>query len=354
METARKTYLVTGAAGFIGSHWAAFLENQGYQVLCVDALSHFEHRGRSSFAWKVDREAFWKTERARYQQEPLTAIFHLGAITNTQEQDWKKLEEWNVEYSQFLFQEAIHRGIPLIYASSAATYAGWKHPRSDSPFEDDETALLEYHPSNLYARSKHQFDLWSQAEQASWSPGEAQKRKIIGFKFFNVYGPGEEHKGPMASVVFHAYRQILQTGQAKLFRSHRPEYLDGEQKRDFIFVGDILRVLEFARQGKLPGGIYNLGSGKARTFRDLVAAVFRELKQPEKIEWVETPNSIRPFYQYYTEAAMSKLWKHTPFVEWCQKQSEPLPVFSPQNHTLSTSLEEGVSKTVRWLKENLT
>jgi ADP-L-glycero-D-manno-heptose 6-epimerase len=183
----------------------------------------------------------------------------------------------------------------LIYASSAATYGS-----GENGYDDDVNKLHLLKPLNPYGWSKHQFDLWVM-KQSMTPPFWA------GLKFFNVFGPNEYHKGRMASVVFHAFNQIQQTGKVKLFRSHRPDFKDGEQLRDFVYIKDVVKVIYFIYSHPIKSDIYNLGTGKARTFLDLAKSVFRALNKPENIEFIDTPADIRDKYQYFTQAMMQKL-----------------------------------------------
>jgi ADP-L-glycero-D-manno-heptose 6-epimerase len=228
----------------------------------------------------------------------LRAIVHLGACANTMEADEAYLLRMNVEYSQNLWKFASKHKIPMIYASSAATYGD-----GAQGYDDDESKISALKPLNLYGESKQKFDIWAleQEKKGVHPPTWA------GFKFFNVYGFGEGHKGRMASVVLHSSGQIKSQGFVRLFRSHRAGIADGHQKRDFVFVGDVVSVLHFALDHPLKRGIYNLGTGQARTFLDLTRAVFKALHREEKIEFVDTPIEIRDKYQYFTEANMQKL-----------------------------------------------
>ncbi|MEC8739196.1 MAG: ADP-glyceromanno-heptose 6-epimerase, partial [Bacteroidota bacterium] len=221
-------------------------------------------------------------------------IFHLGARTDTTLQDKKTFNELNLEYSKGLWAYASKNKIPFIYASSAATYG------DGTLGFDDEQPIDRYQPLNLYGQSKHDFDRWvlSQKEQPIfWA----------GFKFFNVYGPNEYHKERMASVVFHAFHQIIQSKMVKLFKSHREGFSDGEQKRDFIYVKDLCQTLFTCADKSGESAIYNLGTGQARTFKDLALAVFSALQINPQIEYIDTPKDIRNRYQYFTQATTSKL-----------------------------------------------
>jgi len=246
------------------------------------------------------------------------AIIHLGACTDTTEMRVDFLTEVNLDYTKALWNIASQFQIPFVYASSAATYGA-----GEFGYVDDESKMPALKPLNPYGDSKLQFDLWALDEEKKgnhppiWS----------GFKFFNVYGFGERHKTKMASVVFQGFEQIRAHGMLKLFKSHKPGIADGEQKRDFVYVEDVVDVLLFAMKGSLKRGIYNLGSGKARSFLDLAKATFKALGKEEKIEYIDTPVEIRDRYQYFTEADMSKLSQ--------AGYSRPF-----------TTLEEGVAKTV--------
>ena len=242
---------------------------------------------------KVDRKEFHDWLDAN--QQLVQFIFHLGARTDTTEFDTAIFDELNLHYSQEVWKRCVKYGIPLVYASSAATYGAGEHG-----YDDDHDLIAKLKPLNPYGESKNDFDRWALAQ--------AEKPYFwAGLKFFNVYGPNEYHKGRMASVVLHAFRQIRDTGGMKLFRSHRPDYKDGEQLRDFVYVKDVCDVCLFLMEHRKHSGIYNLGSGKARTFLDLARAVFAALGKDEKIEFIDTPADIRDKYQYYTEANMAKL-----------------------------------------------
>ncbi len=319
-----KTYLVTGAAGFIGSRFIESCTEKGISLISVDREALFKDRHphlylNFSFGRIVDLENLF--EWLQNQRPELDAIVHLGAITDTREGHLPLLQRLNIEYSKSLWSYAHQNKIPFIYASSAATYGD-----GSLGYNDDETLISSLHPLNPYGDSKLKFDLWAldQEKQGNHPPTWS------GFKFFNVYGWGERHKGFMSSVVLHAFDEIQKTGQVTLFKSHREEIADGFQKRDFIDVADILEVLHFAIKKPIQRGIYNLGTGQARTYLDLAKAVFRALNQPEKIQFIDTPLSIRDKYQYFTEAKMDRLraqGDHRPF----------------------TSLENGVQKYIEKL-----
>ena len=289
--------VVTGAAGFIGSALVGELLRQGWQdIVAVDDFSRPDKapnlEGKTLSA-KVDRKEFHDWLDAN--QQLVQFIFHLGARTDTTEFDTAIFDELNLHYSQEVWKRCVKYGIPLVYASSAATYGAGEHG-----YDDDHDLIAKLKPLNPYGESKNDFDQWALAQ--------AEKPYFwAGLKFFNVYGPNEYHKGRMASVVLHAFRQIRDTGGMKLFRSHRPDYKDGEQLRDFVYVKDVCDVCLFLMEHRKHSGIYNLGSGKARTFLDLARAVFAALGKDERIEFIDTPADIRDKYQYYTEANMAKL-----------------------------------------------
>lgn len=296
-----RVLVVTGAAGFIGGRFALQARERGIQVIAVDEPAAFDTRVELrgvSFAAHLSPEQLL----AEWNHLEPAAVVHLGAITNTMEFDERKLRAANTEYSQELWNRCAAAKIPFVYASSAATYGA-----GDSGYSDTETDLKTLKPLNPYGDSKQLFDLWALAQEREGHAPPAWS----GFKFFNVYGWGEAHKGRMASVVWHALQEIHKTGKVTLFRSHRAGIADGEQKRDFVSVEDVTSVLWFAlgqpSGHPLPRGIYNLGSGQARSFLDLARGVFAALGREPRIEFVDTPVSIRDKYQYFTQAEMSKL-----------------------------------------------
>jgi ADP-L-glycero-D-manno-heptose 6-epimerase len=257
--------LVTGAAGFIGARFVASCTQRGYSTVSVDSLPFFqsraEHRGLD-FGERVDRSALFDWLASR--NPALSGIVHLGACTDTTELDVAYLQSANLHYSQQLWRYAAERRVPLVYASSAATYGD-----GSLGYDDDESLAPQLKPLNPYGQSKLDFDLWAlQQESAGMSPPSWS-----GFKFFNVYGFGERHKGKMASVVLHAFDQICATGRVRLFKSHRPDIPHGHQKRDFIYVDDVVSGLHFALEKPIRRGIFNLGTGQARTFLDLAVRV---------------------------------------------------------------------------------
>lgn len=289
--------VITGAEGFIGSCLVAKLNDEGYNdLILVDDFSNGERAlniDNKKYTAKVSRPEFfsWLDKNEKLVE----FIFHIGARTDTTETDEKIFKELNLDFSKQLWESCIRYGLPVVYASSAATYGDGKFGY------DDETGQLDkLSPMNPYGRSKNDFDKWALQQKTSpyfWA----------GLKFFNVYGPNEYHKGRMASVVLHAFNQINLTGKVKLFRSHRPDFADGEQQRDFVYVKDVVDVCLFFMHHRKNNGIYNLGSGKARTFKDLVNGIFSALGNPSQIEFIDTPEDIRDTYQYFTEAKMEKL-----------------------------------------------
>lgn len=297
--TTPSTLIVTGAAGFIGGRFAVEAKKRGYSVIAVDFASAFDQRVELShvrFDQEIEPQALFEAWDGIKSSS--LAVVHMGAITNTMEFDESKLRASNFDYTCKLWNLCTRDRVPLVYASSAATYGAGESGYSDT---EDHTANLK--PLNPYGWSKLHFDLWAlEQELAGRTPPTWS-----GFKFFNVYGFGEAHKGRMASVVWHALKQIQDTQRMRLFRSHRPGIADGHQARDFVSVEDVLQVLWFALEKPIPRGIYNLGTGQARTFLDLGRAVFQALKKTEAIDWVDTPIEIREKYQYFTEAEMNRL-----------------------------------------------
>ncbi|WP_374166040.1 ADP-glyceromanno-heptose 6-epimerase [Arcticibacter sp. MXS-1] len=298
--------IITGAAGFISSCLVQKLNDEGYfDLVLVDDFSDPEQNKNfegKRYSKLVDREEFmgWLRENHLHVQ----FVFHLGARTDTTEFDYELLNTLNLNYSKDVWAACVEFGLPLVYASSAATYGLGEHG-----YDDDESTIDLLKPLNPYGESKNEFD--------KWALGQERKPYFwAGLKFFNVYGPNEYHKGRMASVIFHTFRQISATGKMKLFQSHRPDYKDGEQMRDFVYVKDVTDVLYFLMHHRKDSGIYNLGSGKARTFYDLAAATFRATGKDPDISFIPTPEDIRDKYQYFTEAKMDKLISigyHKPF-----------------------------------------
>ena len=291
-----KYIVVTGAAGFIGSCLLQKMHDAGYTNLVgVDDFSKQEKQNNTinkSFV-KQDRTIFFSWLEAHHAD--VKFIIHIGARTDTTETNWDLLNELNLSYTQKVWGNCTLYNIPLIYASSAATYGSGEHG-----YDDNHEIIENLKPLNLYGVSKNDFDKWALKQ-------ERQPPFWAGLKFFNVYGPNEYHKKRMASVILHAFNQIKKENKVNLFRSHRPDFKDGEQLRDFIYVKDIVDVIAFLMEQRPESGIYNLGTGKARSFLDLVKATFKAMNQAENIEFIDTPADIRDKYQYFTEANMEKL-----------------------------------------------
>jgi ADP-L-glycero-D-manno-heptose 6-epimerase len=292
--------VVTGAAGFIGSCLVAKLNKEGItDLILVDDFSKKDKENNyigKKYSQLIERVNFigWFKANAK----SVDYVFHIGARTDTTEFNKHIFDELNVNYSKAIWEICTKNNIGLIYASSAATYG-----LGEFGYDDDESMINSLKPLNPYGDSKNDFDKWALQQ----SKDDKQPPNWYGFKFFNVYGPNEYHKGRMASVIFHAFNQIQEKGYVKLFRSHNPIYPDGGQLRDFVYVKDLVEVLWFAYKHNAHSGIYNLGSGKARTFLDLANATFAALGKAPKIEFIDTPLDIRDKYQYFTEANMNKL-----------------------------------------------
>jgi ADP-L-glycero-D-manno-heptose 6-epimerase len=289
--------VVTGAAGFIGSNIVAGLNSRNYKdiVLVDDFSNEAKQRNYPGSIWNrlVQREEFhdWLAENHRMVQ----FVIHMGARTDTTEFNWEVFRELNLDYSKKVWERCVEFGLPLIYASSAATYG-----LGELGYDDSHEVAPLLKPLNPYGRSKNEFDKWvlQQVRQPFfWA----------GFRFFNVYGPNEYHKGRMASVVFHAFNQIRETGKMRLFRSHHPGFADGEQSRDFIFVKDVVDLIIHMMEHRPASGIFNLGTGRAASFLELVNHVFAAMEKEPEIEFIDTPEEIRDKYQYFTRAKMDKL-----------------------------------------------
>ena len=268
--------IITGAAGFIGSCLIKRLNQENFNsIIAVDKFDNPAKSGNLAHATiqeRVDRDHFmtWLDRR----NELVEFIFHIGAKTDTSEFDTDLLNRMNTQYTKDIWTRCVQYQIPLVYASSAATYG-----LGEVGYSDDESLIPKLRPLNPYGQSKQDFDLWALRQ-------EKKPMFWAGLKFFNVYGPNEYHKGRMASVIWHAFNQINKTGKMKLFRSHNPKYKDGEQMRDFVYVKDVVEVCMFLMHHRKDSGIYNLGSGTARTFLDLTRAVFSAMNKPEVIEFV--------------------------------------------------------------------
>ncbi|MHA4847663.1 ADP-glyceromanno-heptose 6-epimerase [Flavitalea antarctica] len=297
--------IVTGAAGFIGSCLVGYLNQRGYEnLILVDDFSRLDkvpNLEQKKFTEKIEREVFF--EWLESSDPPVAFFFHIGAKTDTTEFDYSVHEHLNVDYSKKVWNWCTAKKVPLVYASSAATYGS-----GSDGYSDNHDIVNDLKPLNPYGVSKNEFDKWA-LKQTQCPPFWA------GLKFFNVYGPNEYHKGRMASVIFHSFGQIKKNGVVNLFRSHRPDFRDGQQLRDFIYVMDILKVCYWLMESCFAGGdwasrhsaIYNLGTGKARAFEDLVNATFAGLDLKPAINFIDMPEDIRDKYQYFTEADMHKL-----------------------------------------------
>ena len=287
--------LLTGAAGFIGSYLLGYLNRQGYRnIVIADDFSDPEKNpnyGSKQFTQKVDRGELFGWLR----DQSFDLVFHLGARTDTTEFNYAIHQELNLEYSKEIWKYCSVNRVPLIYASSAATYGA-----GEQGYRDDHSVVASLSPLNPYGISKNEFDKWA-LEQLVSPP------RWAGLKFFNVYGPNEYHKERMASVIFHAFNQVQASGIVRLFRSHKPAFGDGEQLRDFVYVDDVAAVCFWMMLHSFPSGLYNLGTGKARSFNDLVRAVFAALGRDPEIQYIDIPADIRETYQYFTEADISKL-----------------------------------------------
>lgn len=291
--------ILTGVSGFIGSCLLTALNEFGFDrdvVIVDDFYKLYKDKntdGKAVREW-MHRDIFLDWFEKTTQK--VDFVIHMGARTDTTLMDSSVFDGLNLNYSKRIWNVCAIRQIPLIYASSAATYGD-----GSLGFDDDHATIGNLKPLNPYGDSKHQFDLWalSQVEKPPF---------WVGCKFFNVYGPNEYHKSRMASVIFHTFHQIKNTGGMKLFKSHRPDFADGHQSRDFIYVKDILDlILFFMNSQDVESGIYNFGTGKARTFLDLAMNTFKALDLEENIDFIDTPIDIRDSYQYFTEANMAKI-----------------------------------------------
>jgi ADP-L-glycero-D-manno-heptose 6-epimerase len=289
--------VVTGAAGFIGSVLTGALNDEGQDNLILvdkfDREDKNKNLDNKQYEMQIDRDDFiaW----FKNNTDVVDFVFHIGARTDTTEFDMELLNRLNLNYTKDIWSICAQNDIPLIYASSAATYGD-----GSLGYNDDHDIVEKLQPLNPYGISKNEFDKWALKQDKTppfW----------YGLKFFNVYGPNEYHKGRMASVIMHAYNQIKETGGMKLFRSHNPDYADGGQLRDFVYVKDVVEVMLFLWEYEVESGLYNLGTGKARTFLDLAKATFAAMGKEEQISFIDTPEDIRDKYQYFTEANMKKL-----------------------------------------------
>jgi len=289
--------VVTGAAGFIGSYITGKLNREGFKdIVLVDKFNEPSKKRNyegKTYRALIDRDEFftWLAQHEKFVQ----FIIHLGACSDTTGQGPEIYRQLNFEYSKKIWKACVKYGLPLIYASSAATYGD-----GSKGFDDDHRLLPGFEPLNLYARSKHDFD--------KWALNQPEKPYFwAGLKFFNVYGPNEYHKGRMTSVVLQAFYKIRETGEMRLFRSNRPDIADGKQSRDFVYVEDVARVIRFFMDNRKNPGIYNVGTGINRTFLDLAKAVFKSMGKTENIHFTDMPADLAGKYQYYTCANIGKL-----------------------------------------------
>lgn len=291
--------VVTGGAGFIGSQMIHFLNQKGIDdIIVVDELGSDEKwfNLRPLRFYSIFNPDEFLSEIEANRLPSIDCIFHMGACSATTERDVDYLYRNNTRYSQSLWQFCCDKKIPYIYASSAATYGD-----GSLGYNDDEGKLDELRPLNAYGWSKQLMDQWALKQKKApplWA----------GLKFFNVFGPGEFHKGRMSSVVLHAYRQIKKTGKVQLFESYKEGVAHGEQQRDFVYVEDVVKMMDFFRSNKAAkSGIYNIANGEANTFIDFVKPVFTALKLKENIEFIPMPEDLRGKYQYFTEGPTAKL-----------------------------------------------
>ena len=290
--------IITGGAGFIGSAMAWELNRQGVRdILVVDNLGS-TNKWRNLVGLKyhryIHKDEFLGLTKTRYMEGRIEAVIHMGACSATTEPDCDYLVHNNLEYSKTLCRFALERDARFIYASSAATYGD-----GSRGFDDSDEAMEALQPLNMYGYSKHLFDLWLK--------GDGLLDKVAGLKFFNVFGPNEYHKDDMRSVVCKAFTQIRQTGKLKLFKSYRQEYAHGEQRRDFVYIKDCVRVIDWLLKNRSVGGVFNVGTGQARTWNDLARSVFAAMGRETQVEYVDMPDALRGKYQYYTCADLKKL-----------------------------------------------
>ena len=289
--------VITGAAGFIGSCLLSRLNKEGYKNIIIadnfSSAAKISNYSRHNYFLKVDRKVLCEWFKDNHSK--IKFFFHLGARTDTSELDKSVFDLLNLNYSKEIWNLCVQYHIPLVYASSAATYG-----RGEFGYDDSHEIVKQLMPLNPYGESKNDFDKWV-LQQNTTPPFWA------GLKFFNVYGPNEYHKGRMASVIFHAFNQIKKNGKVRLFRSHNPDYTDGGQLRDFIYVKDLVEICLFLLHFRPWSGLYNVGTGKERSFLDLANSTFAALDQEPAIEFIDTPNDIRDKYQYFTKANMAKL-----------------------------------------------
>ena len=292
--------IVTGGAGFIGSAFVWRLNREGIRdIIIVDQLGtddKWKNLVGLTFTDYIHKDEFIEMAIADEVPFEVSSVVHMGACSSTTERDADYLWENNYLYSREVADWALRHNARFIYASSAATYGD-----GSSGFSDDHEIISRLKPSNMYGYSKQVFDLWVLKNKL--------ENKMAGIKFFNVYGPNEYHKGDMVSVIYKAFHQIQETGKVRLFKSYKKEYPDGGQMRDFIYVKDCANVMWWLLENPSVNGIYNLGTGKARTWNDLIAAVFSSMGRKTNIQYIEMPEPLRNQYQYFTQAQMDKLKK---------------------------------------------
>jgi ADP-L-glycero-D-manno-heptose 6-epimerase len=290
--------VVTGGAGFIGSAVVWRLNQMGVdKVVIVDELGKDEkwmNLNGLKYADFLHKDDFMGMILKKDEPFKITSIIHLGACSSTTEKDADYLMDNNYHYSQELAKFCLENGTRFIYASSAATYGD-----GSNGYDDDESKLETLRPLNMYGYSKHLFDTWIKRN--------GLLNKVVGIKYFNVYGPNEYHKDDMRSVVHKAFEQVRDHGKVRLFKSHRKDYKDGEQKRDFVYVKDAVDMTLYFLDHQDKNGIYNVGTGKAQTWIELVTALFKAVGKPVNIEFVDMPEDIRDKYQYFTEANLQKI-----------------------------------------------
>lgn len=289
--------VITGASGFIGSCLLGHFNKRGIsEIIIVDDFSNPDKNKNlagKEFTTKIDREVF--IQYLKNNHSSIDYIYHLGARTDTAETNIQLFNHLNVNYSKEIWSACTKYSIPLIYASSAATYGN-----GELGFNDSHKLISQLKPLNAYADSKNEFDKWVLKQHSSPPSWHA-------LKFFNVFGPNEYHKAKMASVILHAFEQIISTGKVRLFKSHHPDVKNGHQRRDFIYVKDLLKVIDFLSNKHADSGIYNLGTGKSRTYIDLVTTIFKTIQNTPQIEFIDTPVQFKKNYQYFTEAKIEKL-----------------------------------------------
>ncbi|HPC73064.1 MAG TPA: ADP-glyceromanno-heptose 6-epimerase [Syntrophales bacterium] len=297
-STKKDRIIVTGGAGFIGSAMVWKLNEEGLdRILIVDRLGttdKWKNLAKRRFADYMHKDEFLQAIRTGRFRHPVQAVIHMGACSSTTERDADYLMSNNYRYSVELAKWALAKGVRFIYASSAATYGD-----GSRGFSDDDGVTGSLLPINMYGYSKQLFDLWVLSNRL--------QKRVVGIKFFNVFGPNEYHKEDMRSMVHKSFGQIGDTGKVRLFKSHRPDYGDGEQRRDFVYVKDCVEVLWWFYRNRKAGGIFNLGSGYSRTWNDLTQAVFDAVGAKKQIDYIEMPEAIRDQYQYFTEARIDKL-----------------------------------------------